>query len=435
MFSDQLAIHEPYHRILTNVNMSELGYANQNVVSQPLSGRDLIERRRTRVTTQGGGTLSAMAERTLPPIDSSLARVVVGFRVVGAAWLAILAATVLAEDDNANRAVVVASVAIVVIWSGVTWWLAVNRFRMFRSLQWLIADGVVAVWIAVAPFIAVAQNKFFGGYPMTWVFLAAYIGGVTYALPAGGVLAFTQIVGALGQDRAAASTVGDIAVFVISAVLFGWAVTTLRDTDARRHAAVRALEEERRERRLADERAEIGAHLHDSVLQTLALIEQESDTGRIKDLARSQDRDLRVFIDRMASPFDDSFAAAVKSAAAKVEDERTTVIEVVVVGDCELTTNLTAMVNAAREAVVNAAKYGGGTKVSVFAEVRGAAVTVSVRDRGPGFDVDEAIASSRGLAQSVVARMERHGGIASIESTPQRGTEVNLRMPVEANHE
>ena len=369
-----------------------------------------------------------------PPIDSTLRRVTVGFRLVGAAWLCILAATVLLEEDNVNRGVVLAAVATVVVWSGVTWWMAVNQDQGFRSVTWLLADGVVAMWIAVSPFVAGATHKFFGGYPMTWAFMAAYVGGVAYAMPAGGVLAFSQVAGAFGT-RALSSTVGDIAVFVISAVLFGWAITTLRETDARRHAAVRALETERRDRRLADERAEIGAHLHDSVLQTLALIDQEPDVDRIKVLARSQDRDLRAFIDRMASPYEESFSAALKAAAAEVEDERSSVIEVVVVGDCELGPGLKAMVAATREAVVNAAKYGAGSKVSVFAEIRAAAVSVSVRDRGPGFDVDHALASSRGLAQSVVDRMDRHGGSASIGSSAERGTEVNLRMPVKARRE
>lgn len=342
--------------------------------------------------------------------------------------MCILAGSVLYDEDNVRRSVVILAVVSAVVWSGVTWWVASNRVELFRSLQWVVADGAVALWIAVSPFVAGATHKFFGGYPMTWVFLAAYVGGVTYAMPAGAVLAFSQIAGAFGE-RAITSTLGDIAVFVISGVLFGWAITTLRETDERRHAAVKALETERRERRLADERAEIGAHLHDSVLQTLALIDQESDVDRIKSLARSQDRDLRAFIDRMASPFDHSFAAELRAAATKIEDDRGVVIETVVVGDRELDDRLSALVNASREAIVNAAKYGGGSKVSVFAEVRDGAVTVAVRDRGPGFDVDAALASSQGLAQSVVGRMERNGGTASISSDPDRGTEVNLRLP------
>ena len=363
------------------------------------------------------------------PIDSTLRRVVVAFRFVGAAWLIILAATVLSVEEEASQAVILAAVVTVVLWSAVTWWMSVHRTEWFRTIAWLIVDGAVAVWIAVSPFVAGAEHKFFGGYPMTWVFMAAYIGGVTYAMPTGGVLAFTQIAGAFGQDRAITSTVGDITVFVISAVLFGWAITTLRETDARRHAAVRELEAERRERRLADERAEIGAHLHDSVLQTLALIQQDSTDDRIRALARSQDRDLRAFIDRMASPYEFSFVAALKAAAAGVEDDRSAIIEVVAVGDCELAPNLTAMINAAKEAMVNGVKHGGGSKVSVFVEVREGVVTVSVRDRGPGFDVDSALASSQGLAQSVIARIDRHGGAVSISSDPERGSEINLRMP------
>ncbi len=370
-----------------------------------------------------------MAVRQHPPIDSTLTRVAVGFRLVGAAWLCILAATVVSDDPSASRLVILAAVATAIAWSGVTWWTAVRRPAFFNSVGWVVLDGVVTVWIAISPFLADASSKFFGGYPMSWAFMAAYVGGVSYAAPAGAVLAFTQIAAAFDQNRALTSTVGDIATFVISAVLFGWAITLLRTTDARRHEAVRALEAERRERRLADERAEIGAHLHDSVLQTLALIQQETSEESVRSLARAQDRDLRAFIDRMSSPFERSLSAAIKAVAGSVEDERAALIEVVMVGDCESDRHLDALVKAAREAMVNAAKYGGGSKVSVFGEVRDGAVTLTVRDRGAGFDVEEALQGSHGLAQSVVARMERHGGSASIASSPERGTEVVLRMP------
>ena len=370
-----------------------------------------------------------MGDTQHPPIDPSLRRVVVAFRLLGAAWLCLLAATVISDEPDADRVVILAAVATVVVWSGVTWWMASNHPDRFRSVPWVVIDGVVAVWIAISPFVADATHKFFGGYPMSWVFLAAYAGGVRYALPAGAVLAFSQIGGAFGQDQSLTSTVGDITVFVISAVLFGWALTTIRETDRRRHAAVRELEAERRERRIANEKAEIGAHLHDSVLQTLALIEQDTTDETSRALARSQDRDLRAFIERMASPHERSFAAELKAAAAKVEDERSAVIEVVVVGDCESDTPLSRLVDVGREAMVNAAKYGEGSKISVLGEVREKAVTVSVRDRGPGFDVEAVLATSQGLAKSVIDRVERHGGTASITSSSERGTEIVLRMP------
>jgi signal transduction histidine kinase len=201
---------------------------------------------------------------------------------------------------------------------------------------------------------------------------------------------------------------------------------------------IRDLGEERRERIRESERAEIAAHLHDSVLQTLALIQRQSDSPReVARLARGQERELRAWLygaggyRRAGGPaVDTGLTGALAAAAGEVEDTyAVTVRPVVVGGDRPLDDDLRALVLAAREAMVNAAKHAGVDEVSVYVEVEPDEVNVFVRDRGAGFD-PEAVADDRhGLADSVRGRMERHRGSVRLRSAPGEGTEVHLRMP------
>jgi signal transduction histidine kinase len=205
---------------------------------------------------------------------------------------------------------------------------------------------------------------------------------------------------------------------------------------------MRELGEERRERIVEAERAEIAAHLHDSVLQTLALIQRQSDQPReVLRLARGQERELRHWLygpagygrsgSASGSPaLDEGLAGAITTAAADVEDTYAIDVSPVVVGDRPLDDGLRALVLAAREAMVNAAKHAGVGEVSVYAEVEASEVNVFVRDRGVGFDPDAVPADRHGLADSVHGRMERHGGAVRLRSTPGEGTEVHLSMPV-----
>lgn len=196
------------------------------------------------------------------------------------------------------------------------------------------------------------------------------------------------------------------------------------------------LSEERLMRIRAQERAEVAAHVHDSVLHTLTLIQRNADKpNEVRRLARAQERDLRNWLykpegtgkDEDDEP--DTLAEAVRRNAAEVEDKHGVPIEVVVVGDCPLDEGLTAQMQAAREAMVNAAKYGGeGGAVQVFAEVEGRTVFVSVRDRGPGFDLDAIPADRMGVRESIIGRMERNGGTARLRAVPDGGTEVELEM-------
>ncbi|WP_328449114.1 MULTISPECIES: ATP-binding protein [unclassified Streptomyces] len=196
------------------------------------------------------------------------------------------------------------------------------------------------------------------------------------------------------------------------------------------------LSEERLMRIRAQERAEVAAHVHDSVLHTLTLIQRNAENANeVRRLARAQERDLRAWLykpDGSGKDEDEepaTLAEAVRGHAAEVEDKHGVPIEVVVVGDCPLDDRLTAQMQAAREAMVNAAKYGGeGGAVQVYAEVEGRTVFVSVRDRGPGFDLDAIPADRMGVRESIIGRMERNGGTARLRAVPDGGTEVELEM-------
>ncbi|MEW1548138.1 PspC domain-containing protein [Streptomyces tsukubensis] len=196
------------------------------------------------------------------------------------------------------------------------------------------------------------------------------------------------------------------------------------------------LSEERTMRIRAQERAEVAAHVHDSVLHTLTLIQRNADdAGEVRRLARAQERELRNWLYKPEGTGKEedeepgTLAEAVKKAAAEVEDKHGVPLEVVVVGDCPLDDGLSACMQAAREAMVNAAKYGGeGGPVQVFAEVDGRTVFVSVRDRGPGFDPDSVPGDRMGVRESIVGRMQRNGGTARLTSAPGEGTEVELTM-------
>ena len=188
---------------------------------------------------------------------------------------------------------------------------------------------------------------------------------------------------------------------------------------------------ERRERIRSQERSELAAHLHDSVLQTLALIQRRADSPQdVQRLARSQERELRAWLyaRRETLGVEGTLRGAVQAAAAEVEERHDLPVEVVAVGDCPLDDRLESMVRAAREAMVNAAKFSGVDHVDVFVEVEGDDVTVFVRDTGAGFDPTTVPQDRRGIADSVIGRMARHGGTGTVRSTPGEGTEVELRM-------
>jgi signal transduction histidine kinase/phage shock protein PspC (stress-responsive transcriptional regulator) len=235
-----------------------------------------------------------------------------------------------------------------------------------------------------------------------------------------GIVAFLVL---QGSGSTLASVVeASAAVLAGMLVLIGpYALRMWQDLGAERTARIRA-----------QERAEIAAHVHDSVLHTLTLIQRRAeDPKEVLRLARAQERELRLWLyrpDAVAEAAPDTLAEHVRAVVAEVEDRHGVPVELVCVGDCPMDERIAAQMQAAREAMVNAAKYGGGGPVQVYAEVEGRTVSVFVRDHGPGFDPDTVPEDRMGVRESIVGRMRRHGGTARVRPAAGGGTEVELEM-------
>jgi signal transduction histidine kinase/phage shock protein PspC (stress-responsive transcriptional regulator) len=190
------------------------------------------------------------------------------------------------------------------------------------------------------------------------------------------------------------------------------------------------LSAEREERVRSQERADVAAHLHDSVLQTLALIQKSAHDGpTVARLARAQERDLRAWLFAGDTTDAATVSGALRAVTAELEDAHGVSVDVVVVGECSMTEGLRPLVAATREAVTNAAKHAGTGRVDVYAEVGPSLVEVFVRDRGAGFGLDAVPEDRQGVRGSIVDRMTRHGGRAEVRTAPGEGTEVRLAMP------
>ncbi|PPB48944.1 histidine kinase [Arthrobacter pityocampae] len=246
-----------------------------------------------------------------------------------------------------------------------------------------------------------------GGALRLFAGIVLVIAGVLVALSSSGSWTLTM-----------ATLVAVLAVLVgVGLVLAPWGLKFWRDLESEQAARVRETE-----------RAEIAAHLHDSVLQTLALIQNRADSETdVLRLARAQERELRqwLFADPIRDPV--SLAERLRSMAGEIEDLYGHPVTVVAVGDAPLEPAEDALAQAAREAMLNAAKHAG-VAVSVYLEAGPEAVEVFVRDRGPGFDPAAVPADRLGIRESINSRMQRHGGTAELRSDAD-GTEVRLRLP------
>jgi signal transduction histidine kinase/phage shock protein PspC (stress-responsive transcriptional regulator) len=318
-----------------------------------------------------------------------------------------------------------AVLALSALGTGLLWLVQTSGLGMSQRLFWPVAfacAGAALVWrqadtsaqqrwraeaggrVWLAPFVAR------GGWPaLVRVIVGLGLVGAAFGL----VLAQYSQLAQLPQVLAMTL----LALAGLAVVLAPWL-----------HRSRTALNEARAEKVRADERADMAAHLHDSVLQTLALIQRQAEDPRaVSQLARRQERELRGWLYADDVP-EASLRAALTAAAAEVEDERGVPVEVVMVGDCDTSDAVQALVRAAREAMVNAAKHSGADKIDVYAEVTDAEVEVFVRDRGAGFDVDAVAEDRYGVRGSILNRMTRHGGRASIRSRPGDGTEVRLEV-------
>ena len=249
-----------------------------------------------------------------------------------------------------------------------------------------------------------------------WAAYARVVAGVALLVSALFIVGLDE--GSLRQARGAV-VAGGLGVLGLGIVVGPWVWRLATE-----------LSQERAERVRTQERADVAAHLHDSVLQTLALIQKNAgDQATVAGLARAQERDLRAWLFADGSTDTSTVASALRGVAAEVEDAHGISVDVIAVGDAPFDETLRPVVAATRESLTNAAKHAGVPRVDVYAEITAGAVEVFVRDRGVGFDPTGVAEDRHGVRHSIVDRMARHGGTGEVRSAPGSGTEVRLHLP------
>jgi signal transduction histidine kinase len=288
--------------------------------------------------------------------------------------------------------------------------LAAQTAGMHVGWEWLLPAGVLVGGVALV--WSQLERRGPGYTPVSVIRL---VSGV--ALVIAGVVLLTwrgQPVGALGY----ATLAGIALVAGVATVLAPWWLRLLRE-----------LGDERAARAREAERADIAAHLHDSVLQTLAVLRARADDpDAVRRLARAQERELRSWLYETRAAASDSLAAGLTDVVAQVEDASGVTIGTVVVGDAAPGPTGEALLRAIREALFNAVRHGA-PPIDVYLEVGDRGVEAFVRDRGPGFDLDSVSADRLGVRESIIGRMARAGGSASVTRARGGGTEVRLEVP------
>ncbi len=243
------------------------------------------------------------------------------------------------------------------------------------------------------------------------------------------IIGVVLLVGGLAVAANSIGPVAELGAVLLAVALTGLGLLVAFGPWVRRLA--QDLGEERRERIRQEERAEMAAHLHDSVLQTLALIQRSDDPARMSMLARHQEGELRDWL-YGNTPLDgvDLVSTALRSMAGRVEQDHQVPVEVVTVGDTTLTDPLRAVLAAAGEAMVNAAKHSGAGNVSAYMEVEDGNLDIFITDQGKGFDLSEVGPDRKGIENSIIARAEKAGATVKIDSEPGEGTEISFSVPV-----
>jgi signal transduction histidine kinase len=375
---------------------------------------------------------NAEGSSTVPPVERTMVRVVLLMRLLGWVWLVLLVLTTAVADTGADGAILFTTVLVGTV-GAVLLVVAVNR-GFLGQVWYMVLDGLIAAFLLTTGWLAGAQDFFAGGYPMSWVFVLAFTTNfmwtVLSSLVLTGWFAALHVIMGLEPVR----VVGSIQ-FIVVAIIVGWAFDSLREreslrlqAEADRAQAESELAIQREAAAALRQRTQIARELHDSVLQTLKLITSAADDpNEVRYLTRVQERDLLRTINEYRSQYEDSFRARLLDVRASVEDRYRVEIEQVIKDDAEMTPELAALVEAAKEAMANAARHSGSSTIDLFAEVTPAGVTVNVRDRGSGFD--PATIAAGGVADSIVGRMEDVGGEAEIKTAPGSGTDVNLHLP------
>ncbi|MGW4246814.1 ATP-binding protein [Nocardia sp. NPDC004722] len=316
--------------------------------------------------------------------------------------------------------------------------LALLGMALSVATAWVIkgtAAQVVGPILVVAIGAALVWREFDADGPRSVLGLPTKPSVVTWARIVGGATLIVVGLGVVVLGRINLSSLGS-ALLAVAVTLVGAGLLTvplwLR--------MMRALNSERAARIRNDEREEIASHLHDSVLQTLALIQRQADDPQeVVRLARSQERELRKWLFEDTGPAQSSLAAALRTIAGEVEDQHGVKVTPVTVGDVSMDVDdsgiglpkehFTAVLGASREALVNAAKHAGVPTIDLYAEVEPHQVSVFVRDRGKGFDPDTVSKDRQGVSKSIHGRIERRGGHVELKSKPGSGTEVRIFMP------
>lgn len=287
---------------------------------------------------------------------------------------------------------------------------------------WLGDDVVVPAALAVVGSIVLWTRATLGRSRVAQLLSRSSTGTVRFVAGAALIVLGIGLFVVVGQRSGLLSNApaaAGAAVLVMGVVIGPWVIRLAREARL-----------DRRERIRSEERATLAAHLHDSVLQTLALIQRADDPRRMASLARAQERELRGWLyGRPPSAGPTSVASAIEAVVEQVEGEHGVPIESVTVGDAGVDEAAGALVAAAREGLINAARHSGTGTVSLFVEIEPDAITAFIRDHGAGFDPRAVALDRRGIADSIEGRIQRVGGEVSIASAIGRGTEVRLRIP------
>lgn len=297
-----------------------------------------------------------------------------------------------------------------------------------------VASGTPAQFLIPLVVVAIGASLVWRELDSSWRPRSASARALTWTRIAGG--ATLVVIGLVVVVLASNNMIGGWSTIVLAVAATVMGVMLLTIPLWLRMARMLGMERAARIRTI--EREEIAAHLHDSVLQTLALIQKRSaHADEVQRLARSQERELRSYLFGEVDRHGDSLTAAIKSVVAEVEDHYGVEVEVVTVGDVTAedpewstdTRRWAALIAATREAVVNAAKHSGQRSVDVYAEVDAGQIVVYVRDRGVGFDPGQVPEDRRGVSGSIKGRVIRHGGSVDIKSAPGKGVDVRMAMP------
>jgi signal transduction histidine kinase len=366
----------------------------------------------------------SFGHRGSPELEATLRRMVVVFRFLGWIWMTLLVVVTVVSDPPPRLWVVYGALALATVWTLLTWYMAGGHPDRLAGGAWFVFDSIAMLAIGAASVASGASELFHGGMPLSYVFVGALWGGLPGSLIAAVLLAIEQfavhVIAELGAVRAA----GSIIFFIIAAIV-GWTFDRLRDYDIARQRAEGQLATEREAVAAHEARVDLVNKLHDSVLQTFHAIRMGADDpAQSRYLARRQERELRRNIEDWRSQYQRSFRAALLAVRDDVEDIHRVEIEAVIRDDTELTPDLEAAIDAAKEALTNAVKHSGAQSISLFSEVVEDRAFIHIRDNGRG--IEDRVQAR--LAGRLNERVEGVGGLVAIDSGGEAGTEVKITV-------